>query len=70
MITLSLLLLIYHTALKRSCETLAGQIKVIPSAFGWNTNQPRVGCPKETAPLEITVGINTKPGSVTVAEQR
>jgi hypothetical protein len=55
MITLSLLLLIYHTVLKRYCETLAGQIKSIPSVFGWTADEPRIGCPKGTSPLEVTV---------------
>jgi hypothetical protein len=50
--------------------TVAGQFKAIPSPFVRNLDETRVGCLKRIAPPEVIVAINTKPGSVTVPEER
>jgi hypothetical protein len=36
----------------------------------WNVDDTRVGCPKRIAQPEVIVATNTKPGSVTVLEER
>jgi hypothetical protein len=55
----------------RSCfNTVAGQLKAIPSPFVWNVDETRAGRPKRIAQSEIIVATNTKPGSVTVPEKR
>jgi hypothetical protein len=56
--------------IKQYIETLSVQIKSIPSAFVWNTDETRVGCSNKTSPPEVIIAINTKPGSVTIPEVR
>jgi hypothetical protein len=51
-------------------ETVAGQLKAIPSPFVWSVDETRVGCPKRIAQLEIIVATNTKPGFIMVREER
>jgi hypothetical protein len=51
-------------------NTAAGQFKAIPSPFVWNVDEARVGCPKRIAQPEVIVATNTKPGSITVPEER
>jgi hypothetical protein len=51
-------------------DTVAGQRKAIPSPFVWNMDETRVGCPQRIAQPEVIVATNTKPGSVTVPEER
>jgi hypothetical protein len=51
-------------------DTVAGQLKAIPSPFMWNLDETRVRCPKRIAKPEVIVATNTKPGSVTVPEER
>jgi hypothetical protein len=51
-------------------DTVAGQLKAIPSPFVWNVDATTVGCPKRVAQPEVIVVTNTKPGSVTVPEER
>jgi hypothetical protein len=51
-------------------DTVASQQKAIPSPFVWNVDRTRVGCPKRIAQPEVIVATNTKPGSVTVPEER
>jgi hypothetical protein len=51
-------------------DTVAGQFKAIPSPFVWNVSETKVGCPKRMAQPEVIVAANTKPGSVTVPEER
>jgi hypothetical protein len=51
-------------------DTVAGQFKAIPSPFVWKVDETRVGCPKRIEQPEVIVATNTKPGSVTVPEQR
>jgi hypothetical protein len=51
-------------------DTVAGQFKAIPSPFVRNVDETRVGCPKMVAQPEVIVATNTKPGSVTVPEER
>jgi hypothetical protein len=36
----------------------------------WNVDETRIGCPKRIAQLEVIAATNTKPGSVTVPEER
>jgi hypothetical protein len=56
--------------LKRSFESLAGQVKLIPSACIWNADEMLIGYLQKTSPLEVNVAINTKPGAVTVPKGR
>jgi hypothetical protein len=51
-------------------DTVAGQLKAIASPFLWNVDETRVRCPKRIAQPEAIVAINTKPGFVTVPEER
>jgi hypothetical protein len=51
-------------------DTVAGQLKTIPSPFVWNVDETRVECPKRIAQPEVIVATNTKPGSVAVPEER
>jgi hypothetical protein len=51
-------------------DAVAGQLKAIPSPFVWNVDKTRVGCPKRVAQPEVIVATNTKPGSITVPEER
>jgi hypothetical protein len=51
-------------------DTVAGQLKTIPSPFVRNVDETRVGCPKRIAQPEVIVATNVKPGSVTVSEER
>jgi hypothetical protein len=51
-------------------DTVAGQLKAIPSPFVWNVDEMKVGCPKRIVQPEGIVATNTKPGSVTVPEER
>jgi hypothetical protein len=51
-------------------ETVVGQREAIPLPFVWNVDEAMVGCPKRTAQPEVIVATNTKPGSVTVPEER
>jgi hypothetical protein len=51
-------------------DTVAGQLKAIPSPFVWDVDGTRFGCPKRIAQPEIIVATDTKPSSVTVPEQR
>jgi hypothetical protein len=51
-------------------DTVACQLKAIPSPFVWNVDGTRVGCPKRIAQPEVIVATNTKPGSVMVPEKR
>jgi hypothetical protein len=51
-------------------DTVAGQLEAIPSPFVSNVDETRVGCPKRIAQPEVIVATNTKPGSVTVPEER
>jgi hypothetical protein len=48
---------------------VCGQIKAIPSALGWNSNETGVKLPIRISP-EVIVAIDTDSGSATVAEQR
>jgi hypothetical protein len=50
-------------------DTVAGQLKAIPSPFVWNVDETRIGCPKKIAQPEVIVATNTKPGSVTVPKE-
>jgi hypothetical protein len=49
---------------------VAGQLKAIPSPFMWDVDETRVECPKRIAQPEVIVGTNTKPGFITVSEER
>jgi hypothetical protein len=51
-------------------DTVAGQLKAIPSPVVRNVDEARVGRPKRIAQPEVIVVTNTKPGSVTVPEER
>jgi hypothetical protein len=51
-------------------DTVAGQVKEVPSSFVWNMDETRVGCPKRIAQPEVIAATNMKPGSVTVPEER
>jgi hypothetical protein len=51
-------------------DTVAGQLKAIPSPFLWNMDGTRVGCPKRIAQPEVILATNTKPGFVTVPEEQ
>jgi hypothetical protein len=51
-------------------DAVASQLKVIPSPFVWNVDETMVGCPKRIAQPEVIVATNTKPGSVTMPEER
>jgi hypothetical protein len=51
-------------------DTVAGKLTAFPSPFVWNVYETRVGCPKRIAHSEVIVATNTKPGSVTVPEER
>jgi hypothetical protein len=55
---------------RRYFQTLDGQLKSIPSAFVWNADETRVGCPKKSSAPEVIVAANTRPGSVTIPEVR
>jgi hypothetical protein len=50
-------------------DTVADQLKVIPSPFVCKVDETRVGCPKRIAQPEVIVATNRKPGSVTVLEE-
>jgi hypothetical protein len=56
--------------IKQYFETLKAQIRSIPSAFVWNADEMRFGCPRKTSPPKAIVAINIKPGSVTIPEVR
>jgi hypothetical protein len=51
-------------------DTVAGQLKAIPSRFVWNLDKTRVGCPKRIAQPDVIVAPNIKPGSVTGPEEQ
>jgi hypothetical protein len=51
-------------------NTVAGQLKAIPSPFVWNVHKARVGCPKRIAQPGVIVAAITKPGSAPVSEER
>jgi hypothetical protein len=51
-------------------DTVAGQLKAIPSSFVWNMDETRVRCPKRITQPEVIIATNTKPGGVTVPEER
>jgi hypothetical protein len=51
-------------------DTVAGQLKAIPSPFVWNVDETRVGCLKRITQPKVIVATNTEPGSVTVPEER
>jgi hypothetical protein len=55
-------------SVKQYVDTLSFEIRSIRSAFVWNANEARVGCPKKIAPPEVIVAINAKLGSVTIPE--
>jgi hypothetical protein len=58
------------TRLEVCFDTVADQLKAIPSPFAWNVDEARLGCPKRIAQPEVIVATNPKPGSVTVPEER
>jgi hypothetical protein len=55
--------------LKSYFDTVAGQLKAIPSPFVWNVDETVVGCPKRIAQPEVIVATNMKPSYVTVLEE-
>jgi hypothetical protein len=55
---------------KNYFDTVAGQLKVIPSPFVWNVDETTVGCPKRIAQPFVIIATNTKPGSITVLKER
>jgi hypothetical protein len=54
--------------IKRCFETLARQVKSIPSVFLWRADEMRVGCPKKAFPAEAIVAANIKPGYIMIPE--
>jgi hypothetical protein len=51
-------------------DTMAGQLKAIPSPFVRNVDETRVGCPQRIAQPEVIVATHTRPGSITIPQER